>query len=545
MKGKGKRRNLIKIIAIAVAVCLVAGAITSYFVFFRKTKITVAARSDVISYFDENGVTEYLEKAAKVKISWQDYGSEDVYTRVQQDIGKKQSELPDVYLGLGLYEEQVRVLSRDLFMDITNLVDSVSKEYKNVIAEDTSRQAEMQIDGKIYSYPYLQENYAASYPQKVWINSEWLTSIGADIPKTTEEFYNVLVKFKNSDPNGNAKKDEVPLGVAYKGANFSTLGFLVNAFVTSEYDLSENQGYINVNDAGEVYTAVTDPKFKEALQYIQKLFQQGLINQDAFTKDADMFLQGSKGNETYGVIAAQDLNVLFNDPTRAASYVPLPPLDGGNQATLVRRTQAKATGFMLSKETEQYKAALALGDAMLSMEGTLTICYGPEGTGWNYADNTVASMGGTETKWALLPDATEGADLIGSIPGGLPLWNSAAVQMSRQAMADDNGKVNLQTADNWQGYLNQVTREVYEPVGKQNLKNTLPEIVLSDEQEAALNQKSNVRADIFAYLSSTCKGFVTGKTDINGAWDNYVKTLKDKGLETLLQMMQEAYDRQS
>ena len=40
----------------------------------------------------------------------------------------------------------------------------------------------------------------------MWVNSEWLKKVGMDVPKTTDEFKEMLKRFKETDLNGNGKK---------------------------------------------------------------------------------------------------------------------------------------------------------------------------------------------------------------------------------------------------------------------------------------------------------------------------------------------------
>ncbi len=87
---------------------------------------------------------------------------------------------------------------------------------------------------KIYGFPKLMGHTAErTMPYKLWINVEWLERLGIvrEEIRTTEDFYNVLMRFKNEDANGDGKNnDEIPFlpvtsfgGTAYK--------FLTNAFV--------------------------------------------------------------------------------------------------------------------------------------------------------------------------------------------------------------------------------------------------------------------------------------------------------------------------
>ena len=64
-------------------------------------------------------------------------------------------------------------------------------------------------DGHIYA---LATGAAAPWSDISWhlhINNDWLERLGLEMPTTTDEFYEVLLAFKNSDPNGNGDADEI------------------------------------------------------------------------------------------------------------------------------------------------------------------------------------------------------------------------------------------------------------------------------------------------------------------------------------------------
>jgi putative aldouronate transport system substrate-binding protein len=119
------------------------------------------------------------------------------------------------------------------------------------------------------------------------------------MPTTTEEFYQVLKAFKERDPNGNGKADEIP----YIGTNASLLNypdaFLMNAFIYNNY--FQNNFHLMINN-GKVDAAFNKPEWKEGVKYINKLFKEGLMPLETFTQDLHVILLW-KG------VAAKDLNI--------------------------------------------------------------------------------------------------------------------------------------------------------------------------------------------------------------------------------------------
>jgi len=63
-------------------------------------------------------------------------------------------------------------------------------------------------DGQMYYIPYLPDG---KYGRAYWIRTDWLNTLGLDMPETVEEYEDVLRAFKTQDPNGNGEADEAPL----------------------------------------------------------------------------------------------------------------------------------------------------------------------------------------------------------------------------------------------------------------------------------------------------------------------------------------------
>ncbi|MDR2524674.1 MAG: hypothetical protein LBC83_00545 [Oscillospiraceae bacterium] len=544
MKRNAKKRGKsIKILAIVLVVALAAGAGVFFFL-TRSEPLKIAARSTIITHWDQQGITKYFEAKLNVKIKWIDYGTDsaEIYAHLQRDIGAETKDLPDFYLGLGLEATQLDALLRqNMFLNFNGMVKDYAPELQKIINSDISRKAEMMQNGGLYSFPSLNEQYAEEYPQKAWINNTWLLRTKQSVPTTPEQLLAVLRAFKTGDPNGNGIADEIPLGAACRDAGSSaagtSLGYLVQPFVTTDYDLTETN-YLNVRD-GKIYAGVMEPGYKSALQYLNTLYSEGLVDQTVFSQGSEVFLRASREAETYGVILAKDINALFNDPERAAAYVPLPPLTKGDQrSTLVRRSKINSGGLLIPNRIalERQKIALAFGDAMLSDEGSLTVCYGSENTGWFKADGGTA-LGGSHVTWRLAPEAVDSTAIYSGLTGAMPYWLDAQLQMERQAKAVNGGNV-LQTTANWAGYLNKVTKENYEETGRACLQYALPELVAGDSTE------SLPHAAVVGYLTQASRDFVTGRLNLETEWSAYLAALKEKGVEKILQAVQSAYTRE-
>lgn len=542
-----KKKTFLIPVIIVLILAIAAGI---YFVYFWSSakKVTIASRTDIIRYFDSRGITEYLNEKYNIKISWVDYGEEGAFEMAKANIGKDAPSVPDAYLGLGLDNQQMKSLAPELFLDLSGSLAG-TPTLNGLLNTDKNLQNQITTEGKIYSFPSYYEDYAGKYPQKMWINSQWLDKVGAQMPTTPDELYEVLVKFKNQDPNGNGKADEIPLGCAYLDEAYSSLGFIVSAFIPTEYDLTDKHSIFDVDAAGGVYTTVTDQRFKTALMYINRLVGEGLIASDVFRTDKAKLVTGSPYGETlaagdvhgeiYGMIACSDINGIFNDVSRASKYEAVAPIYGGNVSTVVKTPRVEMGGLYISKYSKNITEMLSIGDEMLTPEGTLTVMFGKKGTDWTDADAGAAAMGADAVWWKLISDKAVEKPFA-NYGGVVPMWYSSSLILSRQAVSGAAGETELKSPGDWEGYLNKMTRERYEPVADVGVKYTLPEMVFTAEQEAQISQAGIDRGELYSYIVDSCRGFAIGSRSFD-LWDEYVETLNTMGIEKFRVMVQNAY----
>lgn len=65
-------------------------------------------------------------------------------------------------------------------------------------------------DGTVRALPIGDETAHNTIDSQLWINQKWLDKLNLDMPQTPEEFKEVLIAFRDKDPNGNGIQDEIP-----------------------------------------------------------------------------------------------------------------------------------------------------------------------------------------------------------------------------------------------------------------------------------------------------------------------------------------------
>src|SRR5699024_2571443 len=107
--------------------------------------------------------------------------------------------------------------SQGILLPLEDLIDEYAPNIKNLFEERPDIEKSITtVDGHIYSLPHVSLDHRARWAQgPIWYNGKWLDALGVDeLPKTIDEFYDLLVRFRDEDPNGNGEADEIPLSSA-------------------------------------------------------------------------------------------------------------------------------------------------------------------------------------------------------------------------------------------------------------------------------------------------------------------------------------------
>ncbi|WNQ13241.1 extracellular solute-binding protein [Paenibacillus aurantius] len=150
------------------------------------------------------------------------------------------------------------------------------KDYKNLSAQPSSYFDNIKVEGKLYGIPIFRDIGRAV----VHYRKDWFDAAGLKVPKSLDDWYNVLKAVAESDPDKNGKKDTYGflLDKAYNQGTASTLT-----------RLSVAQGGPNkwkVDDQGTFTPEFMTEEFFATMKLFKRLYDEKLINQDFSVVDA-------------------------------------------------------------------------------------------------------------------------------------------------------------------------------------------------------------------------------------------------------------------
>lgn len=220
-------------------------------------------------------LNEYV--GAKLEFTWAPNTSYDEKVTTAMAAG----EYPHIML-VGSRSASVIQASRDgAFWDITDKL----KDYPNLSQGNEVVNHNISIDGRIYGVYRARELGRAG----VTIRKDWLDKLGLDMPKTIDDFSNVLKQFTEGDPDGNGAKDTYGMIVTdYLDGPLNNLAIWMGA--PNGWGEDEN---------GELKPAFMFDEWKETLKLMKSWYEAGYINADMATYSSDkwneQFLTGQAG----------------------------------------------------------------------------------------------------------------------------------------------------------------------------------------------------------------------------------------------------------
>ncbi|CAM4474607.1 extracellular solute-binding protein [Paenibacillus typhae] len=126
------------------------------------------------------------------------------------------------------------------------------------------------INGAYYGIPVV--NPTNIYRIPVVYRQDWLDKLGLSVPDTLADFEKVIYAFANGDPDGNGVKDTYGLSLEGMNVVFGAFGQIVFA----------DQLYFSRQDQ-QLGIGALQPEMKEALRYLRKWYQDGVIDPEFIT----------------------------------------------------------------------------------------------------------------------------------------------------------------------------------------------------------------------------------------------------------------------
>lgn len=474
---------------------------------------TQVVPSSTVSSWEDSPFHAGLADATGIEVDWS-FPSEGSDIHQEFNLIVSDTDMPDMmyYQFMGNADQHI---DDGVLMDLTELLPEKAPNYWNYLQENPEIDRSMRTDnGRYYMFGFFREDPSQGTFIGPMVRRDWLEELGMDIPTNIEEIEEVIVAFN----------EEYGARYTFTTGWHMTPG-LAGAFgahgsFDPVYFLDEDQN---------VQLAQTQPEWRDYMEWMNSLWERGLIDGDVVTL-GDQELISKALNEEVGFTSGLGGGIMgtFIRDSRSRGEeqdwigITYPQQADGSPSAAVQGQNMMidyGIGITTAISDDQLDQALEWLDWAFTEEGYLYWNFGIEGESYEMVDgeptytDTVLEheLGPGEGTALYTGNAGYGLgiqSLSGNQQRGEPASNEAAL-----AWYDDNDEA---------------------------LERLIPMSVTMTSEES--REASNIANTVNLYVQEQALGFMTGERSLD-EFDNFVQELNDQGLDRLIEIRQGAYER--
>lgn len=342
-----------------------------------------------------------VEKALNVKFNVELVDNQQYKTKL--NLKMSSDDVPNL-VRIDFADDFQKYAVQGAFVDLTTMINE--KDTPNLLKEvpkDVLDQAK--VNGKLYGIPYA-GGPGSGYRWNIVMRTDYLKSLNLQTPKTLDDYYAALKKIKE------AKPDIIPLG-GYT-SQIGEVKYANNSFDHIFGAFGVTPGYFSQMD-GKFSNFDIDPRMKEALAFLQKMYAEGLIDKEFATLKEeqlrDKLYAGklfswmgwwSTANdydtqiETFELKQAGKLGKDDKLPDQSAlpyKYLTLADaLPGKNGVYVAPKGAPFGQVFAISAKTKDPKQLLAIVDKGLTLENQMLSVWGIEGVDYKVENGKIRQI---------------------------------------------------------------------------------------------------------------------------------------------------------
>ncbi|MBE6109600.1 MAG: extracellular solute-binding protein [Erysipelotrichaceae bacterium] len=278
-----------------------------------------------------------LEEATNVHVDWKAIQNDQWGDKIALEMSNVKT-LPEFVFTAGFGDtDLLKYAKQGAIIPLEEYIDKYMPNLKTVFEKAPEYRTMCEdADGHIWALPWIEQlGYEKTAIQVLdnmsFINKNWLDFLGLEVPTTVDEFEQTLLAFKdNADKlkaEFNIDGDIIPMSCIMNDGGQDPM-ILINGFGEGLGDPDPGR-HIVVTDEGKVVCGATQEGFKKGLEWLHKLYAEGLIDVEAFTQDWSTYVAKGKSGR-YGVCFTWDVanvaQVSMDDLIAGKSWVPMPVL---------------------------------------------------------------------------------------------------------------------------------------------------------------------------------------------------------------------------
>lgn len=460
-------------------------------------------------------VWQDLQKKLNITIEWDQVSSG---WDEKKAVVLASNDLPDLWLS-GLTDGDL-TMNKGAFLDLTDLIDAHAPNIAKMFEEEPdTKRISTASDGAIYSLPQVRPYRPESYAVMM-INQTWLDKLDLTMPTTLDELEQVLIAFRDGDPNGNGQKDEIPLDWHAGRTSIFPITALCGAWGNVQ-DFSD--AMVTVKD-GKVNFLWETEAYKNLQVYLGRLWAQNLINVEVFTQDYSGMMAKSKQGENAMVGVTLGWSIADRTGQFADQYVPLDALKASTDSTVHPLWPANPARVVMDINKASISASCKYPDRVMELLNEIYSEYYSIQMYYGSIPNQVTYDAQADSYIILDPPAGEFLDNVkwtNALVDNAPLYFSKALAAKTTAPKEETARLEQDSV-----YSDNFPAEIY-PIVKFDMDTTEELTFLS--------------TDLYKVVDEKMASWVVNN-NVESEWDTYLKQLEGMGLSTMREIYQQAYD---
>lgn len=426
-------------------------------------------------------------------------------------------DLPDIVM---VYQDMypggaVAAINEGIYLPLNDYVEympdymALYNEYEEIRGMTTTS------DGQIFCLPTYSFDEFCSCSFGLVARADWLEDLGLDKPTTPDEFYNMLKLFK----------EEKGAGVPFS----TTLGYLKNCvdegILTAGFGIPRADFYM---EDGEMHYGYAEQEYKALLEWLHKLYEEGLLDPNFATLDGNTMTANIEGGMSgvTGAAPGGNLGTWIRDMAEADpeyNLCGLPSLapTSGERSKGGRYTYPVVnSGSFVTTQCENPEIAVQFLNYAYTEAGHMLMNFGVEGESYTMVD-------GEPVYTDFVMNNPDGWSMAQALAGYTQAWFAVG------GLGQDGRYMEQYQT------LPQQKEAIATWVDNDGKQYDLPTLSVSAEYADEYSKLAN---EIKTYVDEMFVKYINGTESLDNFESEYLATLESLGVDRYIELSQIAYE---
>jgi putative aldouronate transport system substrate-binding protein len=453
-----------------------------------------------------------LAKETNININWRtEYQGDD--WNPKKALMFASGDVPSVIFGSPGFTDSDYINNIEYFIPLEDLIEKYMPNLKAVLQQEPElRKIITFTDGHIYTLPCrLPARPKVSY--QPYINQTWLDKLGLKVPQTTEELYQVLKAFKERDPNGNGKADEIP---------FTQIAPTISINYNQVFALfGVNREWSVLN--GKVVYSHTRDEFRQGIEFYCRLYKEGIMDREYFTLTTEQWYAKLQNRDIclVGYIAAWTPDAELQANGKYFTTIAPPAGPSGRRYSTIMDSNIRRNELAITIKCEYPEVVARWADQFYTPDATIQNYWGA------FGENTRKEADGTYT---LLPLQANFDSM------DFRSWNRSPRDAGPGYIAESFNKYNLPT-DTGDGMKREIAK-IGDPYVY--IDEIFPRYAYATPEQS--REIAGLKVDIDNYVISSMAEWIAAGQVTDAQWNAYKDQLKRMGIDRYTAIQTDIYN---